>query len=398
VPPCCTGDENLRLRDEAVGAFTQHHRDGVLRALFQSLVTASSGNSSQRFSRMLDRLPALSFISPVLLRDGKLWTDAACAAAQHLAHHCAAAPRYFKGRIVYTPGGELSRLVEIGSTTVRVQALARGEEEDEDEDGDGGILSYVEMDTTSFLQINQRHHLPSTSRQDNDPVLHLEDGITCKYGSKIARGKLAEIALVLSPVMEEIGNVLKQEPATSPKVDALRCKCVREVRACLNITTFQRSGDEERSRNRQRYCKDDAARFACYGEGHCHTVTSTMAAFLAPWCETLGMDICYREDSGGHHQWLEFTLRPSMRSFICDLYREDGPSGGHGYLLAVPVTTAYEAELVGEGNAASSSSAAASFYPPAPTPIVMSGHAIRLAALEEGDVDSDVMGKGFHTP
>uniref|UniRef100_A0A7S2F508 Uncharacterized protein n=2 Tax=Octactis speculum TaxID=3111310 RepID=A0A7S2F508_9STRA len=96
--------------------------------------------------------------------------------------------------------------------------------------------------------------------------------------------------------MEEIGNVLKQEPATSPKVDALRCKCVREVRACLNITTFQRSGDEERSRNRQRYCKDDAARFACYGEGHCHTVTSTMAAFLAPWCETLGMDICYRED------------------------------------------------------------------------------------------------------
>lgn len=62
-----------------------------------------------------------------------------------------------------------------------------------------------------------------------------------------------------------------------------------------------------------------------------------------PWQRVLGIDLRYR---GGHsfssnangcsssgacvydtpegHQWLEFSVRPSMETFVCDLYCEDG--------------------------------------------------------------------------
>jgi hypothetical protein len=51
------------------------------------------------------------------------------------------------------------------------------------------------------------------------------------------------------------------------------------------------------------------------------------------------------QDSPEHHQWLEFTCRPSMKTFTCDLYREDGPNGGKGNYLAKPIQETYLNDL-----------------------------------------------------
>ena len=71
-------------------------------------------------------------------------------------------------------------------------------------------------------------------------------------------------------------------------------------------------------------------------------MSSVLAAFLLPWSQTLGIDLAYREDARGRHQWLELTLRPRMRSFVCDPYRASpSRAGGGGRLLALPIEEAY---------------------------------------------------------
>ncbi len=63
---------------------------------------------------------------------------------------------------------------------------------------------------------------------------------------------------------------------------------------------------------------------------------------MLPWTQTLGFDLAYREDERGRHQWLELTLRPRMRSFVCDPYRASpSRAPGGGRLLALPIEEAY---------------------------------------------------------
>ena len=38
---------------------------------------------------------------------------------------------------------------------------------------------------------------------------------------------------------------------------------------------------------------DDVAKLACHGQGHCHTVSSTMAAFLNPFCQVPRLFLCF---------------------------------------------------------------------------------------------------------
>lgn len=38
---------------------------------------------------------------------------------------------------------------------------------------------------------------------------------------------------------------------------------------------------------------DDVAKLACHGQGHCHTVSSTMAAFLNPFCQVPRLFWCF---------------------------------------------------------------------------------------------------------
>mmetsp|Transcript_23855 Transcript_23855/g.59134 ORF Transcript_23855/g.59134 Transcript_23855/m.59134 type:complete len:110 (-) Transcript_23855:422-751(-) len=103
-----------------------------------------------------------------------------------------------------------------------------------------------------------------------------------------------------------------------------------------------------------------------------------MAAFLAPWSDVLALDLAYREDELGRHQWLEFCLRPRMAAFVCDLYREDGPGGGDGRLLGWEVDEAYA-----EGGRA--------HYLPAAHPKRLSGH-----RLETPPIVPDLVVAGSH--
>ncbi len=92
-------------------------------------------------------------------------------------------------------------------------------------------------------------------------------------------------------------------------------------------------GDQKKVQS-DRFKVEEIGKLAMYGQGNCHGVSSTMAGFLWPFCELLGIELKYRggfsysegEESVSkqvqRHQWLELTLRPSMRSFVCDLWYE----------------------------------------------------------------------------
>ena len=84
--------------------------------------------------------------------------------------------------------------------------------------------------------------------------------------------------------------------------------------------------------------KDNIGKFAYNGQGHCHTVSSTMAAILLPWCSVFGIDLKYRETCSKSHQWLELSFRPSNQTVVVDLYRED--TERLGVYINQPITQA----------------------------------------------------------
>eukprot|EP00913_Durusdinium_trenchii_P002627 g2433.t1 len=101
---------------------------------------------------------------------------------------------------------------------------------------------------------------------------------------------------------------------------------------------------------------------ACHGQGHCHTVSSTMAAFLFPFAQVLGLDVKYRggyswggvnmgepadETVEERHQWLEVTLRPSLQSYVCDLWVADAVGND---ALKWPISEAYQNRLYPNGS------------------------------------------------
>jgi hypothetical protein len=78
-----------------------------------------------------------------------------------------------------------------------------------------------------------------------------------------------------------------------------------------------------------------------------------------------------------------------MRSFACDLYREDGPGGGTGHFLAMPVAEAYGlAGGVACGSPPSEAPPSEERLAPAPFLKALSGHPVTSAAVEDGDVDA----------
>mmetsp|Transcript_6615 Transcript_6615/g.11678 ORF Transcript_6615/g.11678 Transcript_6615/m.11678 type:complete len:110 (+) Transcript_6615:68-397(+) len=103
-----------------------------------------------------------------------------------------------------------------------------------------------------------------------------------------------------------------------------------------------------------------------------------MCGFLYPWGEQLGFDTQYREDTGGHHQWLDVVLRPSMTGFVIDLYRADGYAKTHdgppNHMLVTPAAVAYAGRNVDTSE-----------YP-CRQPRQLSARPVVVAVLEEGDV------------
>lgn len=217
---------------------------------------------------------------------------------------------------------------------------------------DGGVrqLSYSRG---QLLALNQPHVLSKVRG-----AVVLEDGLRCKYSSLLAKAKMCEIALRLAPLIK--GLNFADDPAATEET---QLECVRCIRTCLDIVTFQRGLDRGRS------CAmcDDAARFAVHGQGHCHTVSSVMCAFLYPWAPLLGLDLCYRggysfkdvnlddasildgevADKPERHQWLEVSLRPRMRRFAVDLWVQDAHMGEAA--LRWPAEEAYQQRMYPHG-------------------------------------------------
>lgn len=210
-----------------------------------------------------------------------------------------------------------------------------------------------EVDCEEVLRLNQPHIFAKDSRG----ALTFEDGLRCDFTSVLARAKLCEVASALEPFVLELDFAGSAEVCQS-----LQLKAVEAVRKCLNITTFQQGLD----RSRHSAMCDDIARFACNGQGHCHTVSSTMAAFLYPFSSVLGIDVMYRggyswdnvndsdqcatavevADAPERHQWIEFTTRPSMQSFACDLWVADKRGAD---ALRWPVCEAYMQRMYPHG-------------------------------------------------
>ena len=227
-------------------------------------------------------------------------------------------PRYFYGRHILLSDAHGTLVGWEGGTAI-VNVV-------------GGAVRRVPAAEVAAL--NQPHILPRVGSE-----LLLEDGVKLDYRKPLTRAKMCEIALALAPHAAALANALARDDFDSS--EAAQLACVVAIRTALDITTFQRGGGG-RARDRSRYCRDDAARFAIGGEGHCRTVSSVLAAFLLPWTQALGIDLAYREDVRGRHQWLELTLRPRMRSFVCDPYRASpSRAGGGGRLLALPIEEAY---------------------------------------------------------
>ena len=71
------------------------------------------------------------------------------------------------------------------------------------------------------------------------------------------------------------------------------------------------------------------------GQGQCHGLTSCVSLSLAVFNHLLGIDMLYRggtsygdktgqvSNSVEKHQWLQVTFRPSMESFVVDLWYAD---------------------------------------------------------------------------
>ena len=165
----------------------------------------------------------------------------------------------------------------------------------------------------ALLALNQRHLLPTDAGQGGGAVMRLEDGLWADFGSALLRAEIALAALAIGRVLERAAVAAALEASDEAALDAVRGECVVAMRACLDVSTFARDGGESRGRDRARYARDDVAKMAAHGEGHCRTCSSCFAPFVWTFAEVLALDPHYCTDAGGRHQWLQVEARPSMR-------------------------------------------------------------------------------------
>ena len=213
----------------------------------------------------------------------------------------------------------------------------------------GGIHTMI-VSRKEIEEWNQRHQFP---RGVGTKVL-FEDGLWVDYHRPLTKAKLWEIGCLLAPLAKAIDFTRLDDCVELQK------QVVETVYRAIDMNTFQRdendelTADGEHARAQSRYCGDNIARFACGGQGHCHTVTSTLAAMLLPWCDLFGIDLKYRGgctihndgalcDSTESHQWLECTFRPTMESVVLDCYKEDRRRDGQ--YINLPISRAYKTAL-----------------------------------------------------
>ena len=335
----------------------------------------SEGKAKQKAAGLFRKLPVLTpevLADPMALVEFGLW--------EHMPkgwHAANQSPRYFAGRrniLVRAPVNNVStsagfmtvdasvsqttqqlftttctRIVGIDQKRCTVAVRATNQHGQEDKP------RLFQVPWADIERLNQPHVFPES--QSNAATFVFEDGLSIDYSSPLVRAKMCEIALKLNPLIKALDF-----DASPELVEPMQRKAIRVVRACLDIDTFQQANGD-RGRDRNKYYGNRIEKLAVGGQGHCHTVSSVMASYLWPFSKALLIDVKYRggftfsreedvhmQDKPEHHQWLELTCRPSMASFTCDLYREDGPgeSGGKSH-LEKEMTDSYRNSLYPHG-------------------------------------------------
>ena len=375
---------------EACAELVRAERSGELAALLRDLAGSGGHARAAAMARFARGLPLLddATMTPARLEELGLWSAAARAAAEALQERVAGTPRYFQGRRVLVPetsglGSCLGVLHAVDPAAdqalVSRQNVPRG---GGGQRGGGEPLAEapraVSVSWRALLRLNQRHLLPSSEGSDGSQVLRLEDGLWADFASPLLRAELARVALALDDIFARNVAVALEAADDNEALDRSRAAAVVAMRSCLDVTSFARAGGAERGRDRERYAKDDVAKMAAHGEGHCRTCSSCFAPFLWAFADLLGIDPHYCTDAGGRHQWLQFEARPSMRSFACDVYRDEGAfqtGQVRGAFLAEPVESAYTRDK----------DDADGFFP-RDDPLELSGRCVGSAPLQPTDV------------
>lgn len=182
-----------------------------------------------------------------------------------------------------------------------------------------------------FDQLLLLNHPQVFSKDGSDKYI-FEDGIRGNYGSLAVRAKLLQISLHLKPIIENLDFGSQDHQSIIDQ----QIKAVKILRRCLNVTGFCNGVD--RSRHGR---TDDIGKLGHNGQVHCHGYSSTLSAYLLPFLDILGIDLLYRggtsygksdefdgsksadlescvSNSVELHQWVQVTLRPSMKSFLVD--------------------------------------------------------------------------------
>lgn len=274
-------------------ALIRAQQDGKLRGLLRDLAGLGGSARASAMARFARELPSLDevTISPGRLHALGLWSEAALSAGEALQAHVAGMPRYFRGRRVLLPGGA-RRIGALESVDVATDCASVSL-------CDAGAPSGGRADVSwcAVLLLNQRHSLPSTTATDGSRVMRLEDGMWADFGSPLLRAELASVALALEPIFaRDVRAAL--DANDDEALDAARTSAIRAMRGCLDVTSFARAGGMERGRDRARYAKDDAAKMAAHGEGHCRTCSSCFAPFLWAFAELIAVDPHYCTDDG----------------------------------------------------------------------------------------------------
>ena len=292
----------------------------------------------QSVSSVLRALPVLSpqrlEENPSLLVELGLWPRMPTSWSEMMS-----SPRYFPGREVLVKvncesngGNGITKVATIEKVNKGKVQVRMGED-------------LVEVSHEEIALLNQPHNFYF---EESTGKLRLEDGLHCDYKAKLAKGKLVEICLSLAPLVEKLDFTEKG------RCEELQKEMIRTVRSCLNMVTFQRGVDRTRiSRT------DNAGKLAVNGQGHCHGVSSTMAAFLLPFTTVLGIDLKYRgcytfhdglsgpNNAVERHQCLEVSLRPSGKSFLVDLWMAE--KFNKQEWLALDIQTAYSEHMYPNG-------------------------------------------------
>ena len=366
------------VHDPTTQAVTQFRH---LMANPEKLQQMYSGQHKAESSALFGALPVLSpatLQNESILLAHDIWTQPPLGLAD-----MRQAPRYFEGRT-----GVLLPVVGVGSnpndcdtylkllddseggkekfTTHRTRLIqVDGKTMQVAVETCGGGEQVLEVQSDEVTALNQPHVLPlneGAAAEKRAHTLQLEDGLVCDYTLPMMKAKMMEIALTLEPLVQQL-HFCSEDGQEQEKAVEVQLMCIRAIRNCLDVVSFQRG--RERDRN-----SDSIHKMALHGQGHCHTLSSLMAAFLYPWQALLGVDLRYRggyslhADAAGKatwngmllesvsntielHHWLEYSLRPQMCSFVCDLWVQDGDMHRRGgceseYWLAAPIEQAYD--------------------------------------------------------